>query len=145
MNRTVTAFVSIVSHAERIWTQIDWQEVRYILWQGIKGFVALTILTAILVTEYTVATYKWTQPRLAAILQHPGQTLRNGPATLYGECLVGMFTGTANPAERIIVRIGAFVILTVHTFKDTIAAIKQWQDSLTVATVSTWAREQLMG
>lgn len=145
MTRNFTAFVSIISHAEDIFNSIDWQEVRYIVWEGVKGFVALTILAAIVTVEYTVAAYKWLQPRLANLLQHPQQTIQNGPIALYDESLLAVMLGQATIGEKYIVRAGAFFILTVETVKVTTTAIRQRFSTLTVETATVWAKEQLMG
>jgi len=145
MTRNFDRFVSFVSHAERIWAELDWAEIRRIIRDGAVAFIALTILVAVYTVEGVKSTYRWLQPRLANLLEHPVQAVTNGPVALYNESLLALFLGQATIGEKYIVRIGAFVILTVETVKVTSTAIRQWFSMLTVETATVWAKEQLMG
>jgi hypothetical protein len=136
----MTRFVSIVSRIEQALGMINWQEVRYIISNGLRAFVALCILTVLYTVEGISSFYKWAQPRLAAVLQHPVQTIKNGPAALYTESVESVMLCRATIAEKAIVRVGAFVILTVDTISETFA------DSVTLKTTMLgWVRYALGG
>jgi hypothetical protein len=136
----MTRFVSIVSRIEQGFSAIDWQEVGYILNHGLRAFVALTVLTVVYTVEGVQSFYRWAQPRLAAILEHPAQTIKSGPAALYTESVESVMLCRATIAEKAIVRVGAFVILTVDTISEMFA------DSVTLkVTMLGWIRYALGG
>jgi hypothetical protein len=133
-------FVSIISRIEQFASMVDWQEVRYILNHGLRAFVALTVLTVLYTVEGVQSFYKWAQPRLAAVLLHPVQCIKNGPAALYTESVESVMLCRATIAEKAIVRVGAFVILTVDTISET------FTNSVTLKTTMLgWVRYALGG
>lgn len=141
MDRNFTRFVSIVSIAEDIFSQIDWQEVKYILWQGIKGFIALAILVSLYTVEGVRSFYKWTQPRLSNLLQHPQQTIKNGPASVRTEAWESVADGSANALQRVIVRGEMFSFYYINLISRKVSVIRQ---SLTVGNIIAWAKVQRM-
>jgi hypothetical protein len=143
MNSQTIRALSILSRAEALAAQIDWTEVRRIVWRGLLAFVAGVILCATYSEDGIRALYRWAQPRLAALLGHPGQTLRHGPAALYGESVVAVLTGTATPLERVAVAVGAWVILRAGEAAAAVATVRRWRDGLTVEAVEAWALAQL--
>lgn len=143
MTRTIIAAVSAVSWAERAWEALDWAEIRTIVWRGLLAFVAGVILCATYSEDGLRSFYRWAQPRLACLLAHPSQTLRHGPAALYGESVVAVLTGTQTPLERAIVAVGAWAILRAGEAAAAVATVRRWRDGLTVEAVESWALAQL--
>lgn len=141
MSRNFDRFVSIVSRAEDILSQIDWEEVVHIVWEGLKGFVALVVLVALYTVEGVKAFYSWAQPRLACLLQHPQQTIKNGPALVITEAWESVAENNATPAQFFIVKthMRAFHYKELLTAK--VSIIRQ---SLTVGNIIAWAKVQLM-
>ena len=114
-------FVSIVSRIEQFLSMINWQEVRYTVGTGLRVFIAGVILTAVYTLEGVQSFYRWAQPRLASVLQHPAQSVKNGPVALYNESLLAVMMNQATIAERFIVSVGATIILAVDTISGIIA------------------------
>lgn len=141
MSRNFDRFVSIVSRTEDILSQIDWQEVKHIVWEGVKGFVALIILASLYIVEGVRSFYKWTQPRLANLLQHPQQTIKNGPALVIIEAWESVADGNATPLQRIIVRGNMMVFHYTNLFSRKVNNIRQ---TLTVGNIIAWAKVQRM-
>lgn len=102
-------FVSIVSRIEQIFDTINWKEVAVIVNLGLRSFVTLTILAILYTMEGTVKVYNWTFPRLALLLQHPVQTIKNGPELLYTESIESLIQGNATAADKVIIYIGTSV------------------------------------
>ena len=125
-----------IATIRRVWRMIDWLTV-----------AAVAIAGAIALAFYTVrgirATYRWIQPRLALLLQHPGQTLRHGPTAVYCESVGAVLTGTSTPLERATVAVGAWGILRAGEAAAAVATVRRWRDGFTVETVETWALAQL--
>lgn len=143
MNSQTISLLSILSRAEALAAQIDWAEVRRIVWRGLLAFVAGVILCATYSEDGLRSFYRWAQPRLACLLAHPGQTLRSGPAALYGESVVAVLAGTQTPLERAIVAVGAWCILRAGEAAAAVATVRRWRDGLTVEAVESWALAQL--
>lgn len=143
MTRTIITILSNLSRAEALAAQIDWAEVRRIVWRGLLALVAGAVLCATYSEDGIRATYRWMQPRLALLLAHPGQTLRHGPATVYSEAVGAVLTGTSTPLERAAVAVGAWGILRAGEAAAAVALVRRWRDGLTVETVETWALAQL--
>lgn len=120
----------------RYWRMIDWLTVAAVVIAGAIAFVLLTV-------RGIRSFYGWAQPRLAGLLEHPGQTLRHGPAALYGESVVAVLTGTATPLERAYVAVGAWLILRAGEAAAAVATVRRWRDGLTVEAVESWALVQL--
>jgi hypothetical protein len=91
------------------YNSVDWKEVQFIVTEGLKITIALMITIGIYVVEGTISSYKWLSPRLANLLQHPYQTIIQGPAILYGESLPPMMIGTPTIGEKYVIKIGSFV------------------------------------
>jgi hypothetical protein len=125
-----------IATVRRIWRMVDWLTVAAV---AIAGAIALVVMTV----RGIRATYGWAQPRLAALLAHPGQTLRHGPAAVYCESVGAVLTGTATPLERAAVAVGAWVILRAGEAVAAVATVLRWRDGLTVEAVEAWALAQL--
>lgn len=141
MTRTVATFVSLVSHAERIWALLDWAEIRRIIRDGLCAFIAGCILVALYTVEGVRSFYQWAQPRLANLLQHPQQTIKNGPALLLTEAWESVAENTATPLQRIIVRGDMFVFHYINLFSRKVSIISH---TLTVDNIVAWAKVQRM-
>ena len=141
MTRNFTAFISIISRAEDILSSIDWAEVKYIVWEGIKGFVALMILVSLYTVEGVKSFYQWAQPRLANLLQHPQQTIKNGPALVLTESWESVAENTATPVQFFIVK----THMRAFHYKELLAAkVSIIRQSVTVDNIVAWAKVQRM-
>ena len=137
----MTRFVSIVSRIEQALGMINWQEVRYIISNGLRAFVALCILTVLYTVEGISSFYRWAQPRLANLLQHPGQTIKNGPALVITEAWESVADNTATPVQFFIVK----THMRAFHYKELLAAkFSIIRHTLTVGNIIAWAKVQRM-
>lgn len=103
-----TAQLRFIAKIRQVWNLIDWQEVSEIVRDGLIMTVALTIVCVRYAMEGIIKSYNWLQPRIANILQHPVQTLQNGPNILYAECVEAtLFSDNATIGQKIIVTVVA--------------------------------------
>lgn len=107
-----------IKNIKSVYNQINWKEVQSIVYEGLKITLALMITIGIYIVEGTISTYKWMQPRLANLLQHPYQTVKNGPAILYNESLESMMIGTPTVGEKYIIKIGTFIYNVIRIIEE---------------------------
>ena len=95
----------LIAKVRKVWKLIDWQEVSEIVYEGLKLAVAVTIVCGMYAVEGTIKSYNWLQPRIAKLLQHPMQTIKEGPAILYDESMDSLFTGNVTIGQKWIIKV----------------------------------------
>jgi hypothetical protein len=107
-----------INSIKSAYNQINWKEVQHIVTEGLKIFIALVITFSIYAVEGTISTYKWMQPRLAMLLQHPYQTVAKGPAVLYNESVEALMIGTPTVGEKAIIKVGTFIYNVIRIIEE---------------------------
>lgn len=127
---SIARFVSAVSLTERFVRELDWADIRSTVSEGLRIILALAIVAGIYAYEGTVAVYNWAQPRLAGMLQHPGQTIIQGPVIVYAEAVENVLRGDSTPIQR-------WMVSVVSTIENVVDSVQQWNENL-IAQVNQW-------
>ena len=141
MNNATIRAIAILSRLEQGWQSLNWDEIRRIVRDGLCAFIAGCILVTLYTVEGIRSFYQWAQPRLAKLLQHPQQTIKNGPTLVITEAWECVADGSATPLQRIIVRGDMFAFHYTNLLSRKVSIIRQ---SVTVDNIVSWAKVQRM-